>query len=196
MQEVDDEHQPEHRDEEVRRDREDRPRFADAAQVAEGDDRDRHEPQQHRLGGVGNGRQCIGGEDGEPDDLVQPLGSELQCLERLADEQALDVAPVHGALTIAGARPGMQRPRVRYSSTWAPTSNTWFAGILKKAVARSALRDMNANSFARHSAMPGRSAATRVSRPRKNVVPSIRMSSDCTRQADRTSSMYGSSMNP
>src|SRR2546422_6895692 len=36
-----------------------------------------------------------------------------------------------------------------YSSTWAPTSNTWFGGILKKAVARRALRDMNANSFAR-----------------------------------------------
>src|SRR2546422_8473206 len=43
-------------------------------------------------------------EDGEADNLVQPLGSELQRLERLADQEALDVAPVHGALTIAGAR--------------------------------------------------------------------------------------------
>src|SRR2546422_427708 len=156
----------------------------------------RHEDEQHRLGGVGNGRQRVGGEDGEADNLVQPLGSELQRLERLADQEALDVAPVHGALTIAGARPLMQRPRVRYSSTWAPTSNTWFGGILKKAVARSALRDMNENSCARHSAMPGRSEATRVSRPKKNVVPSIRVSSDATRHAARTSPISGSSMNP
>jgi len=37
-----------------------------------------------------------------------------------------------------------------HSSTWVPTSNTWFAGILKKAVARSAFRDMNANNSSRH----------------------------------------------
>src|SRR5207247_10065815 len=82
-----------------------------------------------------------------------------------------------------------------YSSTCAPTSNTWFAGILKKAVAR-ALRDMKANRFSRHWAMPCRSEVTRVSRPRKNVVPSIRMSRALTRQAASTSPMSGSSMNP
>src|SRR5207253_8030096 len=67
-----------------------------------------------------------------------------------------------------------------HSSTCAPTSNTWSAGILKKAVARRALRDMKANSSARQWRMPGRSEATSVSRPRKNVVPAMAISSDFT----------------
>src|SRR5438105_4992562 len=66
------------------------------------------------------------------------------------------------------------------SSTCASTSNTWSPGILKKAVARRALRDMNANSSARQWRMPGRSEATSVSRPRKNVVPAMAISSDFT----------------
>src|SRR5438876_574256 len=68
--------------------------------------------------------------------------------------------------------------------------------IGKKAGARRALGDMNANSSARQWRKPGRSEATSVSRPRKNVVPAMGISSDFTWQAASTSSMSGSSMNP
>src|SRR5207249_1007798 len=43
---------------------------------------------------------------------------------------------------------------------------TWFAGILKKAVARRALRDMKANRFSRHWAMPCRYVLPRARDPR------------------------------
>src|SRR5256886_16919418 len=39
---------------------------------------------------------------------------------------------------------------------------------------------MNANTCSRHCGMPGRSEATRVSRPRMNVVPAMGISSDFT----------------
>ena len=43
-----------------------------------------------------------------------------------------------------------------------PSSTTRLVGILKKTVALAALRDMAANSFSRHKAMPGDCVGTRV----------------------------------
>ena len=58
-------------------------------------------------------------------------------------------------------------------STWLPSSTTRLVGSLKNSIALSALRSIQANSFSRQIAMPGRAEAIRVCRARKKLVSII-----------------------
>lgn len=55
----------------------------------------------------------------------------------------------------------------RYISICAPSSMIWFVGSEKYCAALDELRIIEAKSFSRQRAMPGRFVATSVSRPRK-----------------------------
>ena len=55
-------------------------------------------------------------------------------------------------------------PAAAQISTWLPSSTTRLVGSLKNSIALSALRSIQANSFSRHIAMPGREEASSVCR--------------------------------
>src|SRR4029079_8995406 len=63
---------------------------------------------------------------------------------------------------------GLRRQGGSQISICVPSSTTRFGGMLKKSVARVALRDIHAKRWSRHIAMPGASLGITVSRERKN----------------------------
>src|SRR5205823_11583981 len=82
--------------------------------------------------------------------------------------------PIEPALVAPPEKRGDDdRCRLAQISTWLPSSTTRLVGRRKNSIALSALRSIQANSFSRHSIMPGRSDGNRVWRDRKKLVSII-----------------------
>src|SRR3954468_9961635 len=69
---------------------------------------------------------------------------------------------------------GSDDQRPAQISTWLPNSTTRLVGSLKNSIALTALRSIQANSFSRQIAIPGRDDGNRVWRARKKLVSIIR----------------------
>src|SRR6059058_6030047 len=68
---------------------------------------------------------------------------------------------------------GRDDQRARQISTWLPNSTTRLVGSLKNSIALTALRSIQANSFSRQIAIPGRDDGSNVWRARKKLVSII-----------------------